>query len=251
MISKAINLLSLIGQAQRPPTFSELVNDSGLSKSTAHRILGILQEEGMVRHHASMKVYLLGSRAFDMMKQAFGGYDLQSLAVDDMMALQRNTGQNVSIAVADGDFAVVLRAFDASDRFGGYSRPGLREPLHVCAAGKALVAYLPPPLFDAKFETYDFFSRSEHTITSLDVFREHLREVQRRGYATSDREEYDYICGIAAPIFNCIGEVVAAINVWGICDTTSLEELEAHADQLKSATGRITALIGGATPSAG
>lgn len=245
MISKAINLLSLIGQAKRPLTFSELVAQSELSKSTVHRILAILMDEGMVQHHAQMKVYLLGRKAFDMMKQAYGGYDLQSLAVDGMMALQKETGRNVSIAVVDGDYAVVLRAFDASDHFGGYSRPGLREPLHVCAAGKALVAFLPAPLFEAKFEKYDFFSRASRTITSLSEFRRDLEGVRERGYATSVKEEYDYICGIAAPIFNYVGEVIASINIWGTLEETSLRELEQHVGKLMAVTREVTELIGG------
>lgn len=248
MISKAIKLLTLIGQAKRPMTFSELAAQSGLIKSTVHRILNILVDEGMVQYHAQMKVYLLGRKAFDILKQSYGGYDLQSLSVDGMMALQKTTGRNVSINVADGDHVVVLRAFDASDDFGGHTRPGMREPLHVCAAGKALVAYLPPPLFEAKFERYEFFSRSPFTITSLAAFRADLAEVRDRGYATCDREEYDYICGIAAPIFNCLGEAIASINVWGTVEETSLVQLEPHASQLIRITQEITDLIGGVQP---
>lgn len=245
MISKAINLLALIGQAKRPLTFTELVGQSSMSKSTVHRILGILMDEGMVQHHAQLKVYLLGRKAFDILRQAHSGYDLQTLATEGMLQLQKVTGLNVSIAVADGDFAVVLRAFDANDSFGGYSRPGLREPLHVCAAGKALVAYLPEPLFEGKFEHYDFFSRSPQTITSLTAFRADLEQARARGYAKSDLEEYDYIRGIAAHIFNYVGEVIASINIWGTSEDIELPALERFAPQLMSTTRSITSTIGG------
>mgnify|MGYP000235824776 CR=1 FL=1 len=247
MISKAINLLALIGKAKCPMTFSDLVKQSELSKSTVHRILKNLMDEQMVQHHKPMKVYLLGPKAFEILKQAYGGYDLQALAVDGMMGLQKETGRNVSISVVEGDYSVVLRAFDSSDSFGGHSRPGLREPLHVCAAGKALVAYLPPALFDAKFEKYDFFSRTSYTISSLDDFRADLSIVRERGYATSDKEEYDYICGVAAPIFNYVGEVIASINIWGTTEETSLEALKRHTDKLITVTQNVTDLIGGAS----
>ena len=247
MISKAIKLLSIIGKTKRPMTFSDLVNDSELSKSTVHRILKNLIEEQMIQFHQPLKVYLLGPKAFDMMKQAYGGYDLQALAIDGMMELQKTTGRNISLSVVEGDFAVVLRTFDNGNSFGGLSRPGLREPLHVCAAGKALVAYLPEPLFDAKFEKYDFFSRSKYTLSSLTNFRADLVKVRKLGYATSDKEEYDYICGIAAPIFNYVGEVIAAINVWGTTEETSLKELEKYAETLMKTTQNVTELIGGAT----
>ena len=247
MISKAINLLSLIGKAKRPMTFSDLVNQSELSKSTVHRILNNLIDEQMIQHHKPMKVYLLGPKAFEIMKQAYGGYDLQALAVDGMMGLQKETGRNVSISVVEGDYAVVLRAFDSSDSFGGHSRPGLREPLHVCAAGKALVAYLPSTLLEAKFEKYDFFSRTSNTISSLDDFRQELEIVRKLGYATSDKEEYEYICGIAAPIFNYVGEVIASINVWGTTEETSLEELKQYTEKLIVVTQDVTDLIGGAS----
>lgn len=247
MISKAIKLLSIIGKAKRPMTFSDLVNESELSKSTVHRILKNLIEEQMIQFHEPMKVYLLGPKAFDMMKQAYGGYDLQALAIGGMMKLQKISGKNISLSVVEGDHAVVLRTFDNSNSFGGHNRPGLREPLHVCAAGKALVAYLPEPLFDAKFERYDFFRRSEFTISSIADFRADLKKVREQGYATSDKEEYDYICGIAAPIFNYVGEVIAAINVWGTTEETNLKELEKHVGTLMKTTQKVTELIGGTT----
>ena len=245
MISKSLRLLSLIGEATHPPTFSELVTHSDLSKSTVHRLLGMMMDEGMVRFHESMKVYLLGRRAFDMLKQAHSGYDVQALALEGMLHLRRQTRHNVSIAVVDGDFAVVLRAFDADTSFGRHNRPGLREPLHVCAAGKALVAHMPAPVFDAKFENYDYFARSAQTITSPGAFRDDLEAVRRRGYATCDREEYDYICGIAAPIFNFVGDVIAAINIWNTTDKATLVDLEHSADALMEVTGEVTQLIGG------
>lgn len=245
MISKAMTLLSLIGQATRPLTFSDLVDQSDLSKSTVHRILANLMDEGMVQLHPQLKVYLLGRRAFDMLTQAYGGYDLQALAVDGMMALQKTTGHNVSIAVADGGHAVVLRAFDGSGGFGGHRRPGLREPLHVCAAGKALVAFLPEPLFEAKFEQYEFFARAPNTITSLTDFRNDIETVRARGFATCNCEEYDYIVGIAAPIFNYIGEVIASVNLWATTNETDLKSLETHAVALVEMTTEITELIGG------
>jgi DNA-binding IclR family transcriptional regulator len=174
------------------------------------------------------------------------GYDLQSLAADGMMQLQKDSGHNISIAVIDGDFAVVLRAFDTNKSLGGYSRPGLREPLHVCAAGKALVAHMPQPLFAAKFENYDFFSRTPQTVTTLDAFRTDLETVRERGYATCDREEYEYVFGIAAPISNFVGEVIAVINLWNTVDETDLIGLEEHAPKLISVTREISNLIGGA-----
>lgn len=245
MISKAIRLLSIIGKTKHPLTFSELVNQSELSKSTVHRILNNLIEEQMIQFHQPMKVYLLGPKAFEMMKQAYGGYDIQALAIDGMMELQKLSGRNVSLSVVEGNHAVVLRAFDSGHSFGGHSRPGLREPLHVCAAGKALVAYLPKPLFDAKFDNYDFFSRSDYTISSLDEFKDNLEVVRKLGYATSDKEEYDYICGIAAPIFNYVGEVIAVINIWATTEETTLKELEKYADKLMDTTKIVTGLIGG------
>lgn len=250
MISKAIKLLSIIGKTKYPMTFSDLVKESELNKSTVHRILNNLIEEQMVQFHQPMKVYLLGPKAFEMMKQAYGGYDLQALAIDGMMELQKITGRNVSISVLEGEYAVVLRAFDNSHSFAGRSRPGIREPLHVCAVGKVLVAFMPEPLFEAKFENYDFFSRSEYTISSLADFRKNLEKVRALGYATSDKEEYDYICGIAAPIFNYAGEVIAAINLWGTTEETSLSALEKHAELLTNTTQQISKLIGGATEQA-
>lgn len=248
IVHKLLALLSVISKAQKPLTFSEIVAKTGLNKSTIHRLLAIGIEEGVLRYEAPTKAYLLGSRMFDFMRNAYNGYDIQEVALDAMIHLQGLFDANVTLGVPAGPEVVYLRVLESSQPMRGIQRPGMREPVHCSASGKALLAFLPPPVLDAKMKGYTFTRFTERTITNYDDFKKDLQFVQNHGYAQNDREEYDHFLGISAPIFNYLGEPIAVLNIWSSHPWHTIEDLTGWSDALKTSAHHVTDLIGGAVP---
>ena len=102
IVQKLLMLLTVISEAQKPMTFSEVVRKSGLNKSTAHRLLAICTEEKMVRFDPQRKTYVLGKRMFDMVRNANSGYDIQAMALDEMVRLFDLFDANVTLGIPSG-----------------------------------------------------------------------------------------------------------------------------------------------------
>lgn len=249
IIAKLLSLLTVISETRKPLTFSELVAKSGLNKSTIHRLLAIAIEEHLVQYDKQRKVYLLGSKIFDLVRTAYNGYDIQAIALDEMMRLHELYGVNVTIGIPSGMDVVYLRILEANQPIGAIQRPGMRERIHCSASGKVLLAFLPDKMIDAKLDGYEFERFTERTITGAEKFRAALDVVRETGIGTNDREEYDHLVGISAPVFNYLSEPIAVLNLWSNHSLHKLTDLKAFAGELTASCERVTALIGGTAPS--
>lgn len=248
IVSKILAVVTIISETRTPLTFSELVTKSGLNKSTLHRLLSICSEEELVQFDAVAKVYLLGPKVFDLVRNAYSGYDIQAVALAEMSRLQALFDGNVTVGVPSGMEVVYLRILEARQSLGAIQRPGMREPVHCSASGKVLLAFLPDAIIKSKLAGYTFERFTDRTITDADQFMAALHKVRQGGYAYNDREEYDQFHGISAPIFNYLGEPIAVLNIWTTYAQHTAEELHTWSDELRAATQRVTSLIGGKPP---
>lgn len=250
ILEKTLIVLSVVSEAKKPHTFSELVTATGLNKSTLHRLLALSIGNQLLQFDEQRKTYLLGPKLFDLVSNAHRGYDIQVIALDEMIRLNKLTRENVTIGVPVGSEIVYLRVLEALNSNGSVSRPGMREQFHCSASGKVLTAFLPDVEIQAKLEEYPFKRYTENTITSASQFLEATDTARVTGYASNDREEYDHFVGISAPIFNYLNEPIAALNIWSLHQRCPLDQLTQWAEELMASTQRVTQLIGGAPPSA-
>ena len=167
----------------------------------------------MLRFEAQKKVYLLGSRMFDLVRNAYRGYDIQEIALDEMIRLQSLFDSNVTLGVPAGNEVVYLRVLYSSKSMGGVQRPGMHEPIHCSEFGKALLAFLQPLVLEARLKGYDFTRFTERTITNKADFEAELQKVRVNNYSRNDREEYDHFLGIYAPNFNYLRKPIAVLNI--------------------------------------
>ena len=251
IVQKLLLLLTVVSSAPRPQKFSELVNATGLNKSTIHRLLAISIEENLVRYDAANKVYFLGSKVFDLVRNADSGSDIQAIALDEMIKLFDRYGTNVTLGIPSGHEVAYLRILEAPQLLGAVQRPGMREPIHCSASGKALYAFLPDQVILSKLKGYDFKRYTDRTITTVSRFLSELNVVREHGYAMNDREEYDHFVGISAPIFNYLSEPIAVLNLWSVNTHHTIEELLGWAPDLMESANRVTDLIGGVIPAFG
>lgn len=248
IISKLLKLLTEISETQKPLTFSELTKKTELNKSTIHRLLAIGVEEQLVQYDKERKVYLLGPKVFDLVRNAYKGYDIQAVALDEMLKLYETYDANVTIGVPSGMEVVYLRILESREAMGGLQRPGMREPVHCSASGKALLAYLPDKVIASKLDDYEFERFTERTICTAKEFKAALSQVRDCGFGRNDREEYDHFVGISAPIFNYLAEPIAVLNIWSGYPRHTIDDLLGWSDNLTAAAARVTALVGGVAP---
>ncbi len=244
ILDKTVLLLEVLGDASRPLSFTQIVDASGLNKSSVHRLLSLLIEHRFVHYEERTRSYVLGPKLLQLARRARSGYDLQSVAYDEMQELYRRFNENVTLGILKANTVAYVRTIEAYHDWSIVQAPSVREPFHSTATGKALVAFLPEQARKTLLSDYEFTVYTERTITTRAAFDEELEKVRRRGFATSDRENLDYVNGIAAPIFNYVGEPIAALNIWAPSFRRPLEQLMAWVGDLQLAARRISEIIG-------
>lgn len=192
---------------------SDLARELGLPKGTVHRILAELVEVGFVDRTPGGR-YQIGMRLFELGTLATKPAVLRNAALPYLHALYHATDFTVYLTVLDGLYAVHLERLPAKHRPEIDARWGGRWSLHCSSVGKVLLAYSPPDLFD------DYTSRPLRSFTPFSIrdrhrLRKHIDQVRADGYATSEQEAILGVYGVAAPVFDGNGSIVASAAVAG------------------------------------
>lgn len=243
IVTKCIRVLDILTEASRPLGFSEVVARSGFTKSSAHRILGILHGEGLAEYCSRGKTYRTGEKMMHWMLQIWRGSDIQQAAHQQLETLCEHTAHNAALAVRDGDTVFYIRTVDSYPvRYA--PKVGEHAPLHCTAVGKVLTAYLPDSRQEKLLREMLLEKLTENSICKRAVLTAELATVKKRGYALNDREEFLKICGIAAPIFDLQGNVPASICIWSLVERADIKALRALAPLLLETAANISARLG-------
>ena len=210
-LTKGISVLRAIAGEGGAPSFSRLLQTTGFPKGTLHRMLKALTVEGLVRHQASDRTYHLGLHLLSLAYQVLEDLDIRDVARDELVRLRDVTGEAVHLAIRDDVRAVYIDVVQSGLAVGPIARLGSTSELHSSAVGKAIAAFLPPAEQNDTVRRLSMTALTEYTITSRRALKIHLKTIAQRGYALNEQEESVGIHGIAAPVFNHLGSVVASV----------------------------------------
>lgn len=207
--------------------FTDIVDASGLPKSTVHRILGSLVEEGFIAGDADQG-YRAGARFMTLAGRALSAIDISQLAqpiVDDLVAAVDCT---VHVGAVTGDEMVYIIRTDSSKPYRMRSRVGLAIPLHSTGMGKATLAYWDADRVVDYAERTGLPARTAATLTTVEALANVLAEIRRNGYALDLGEnEVGTVC-VSAPIFDHTGRVTHGLSISSLAlahPDRSIEEL--------------------------
>ena len=91
---------------------TDLARRLGIAKSTAHRLLATLTDEGLLEQDPSTGRYRLGLVVFDLAAAA-QSVDLHEAVLSPMTELRNRTGETVQVAVLDGREVVYVERLDS------------------------------------------------------------------------------------------------------------------------------------------
>ena len=119
-----------------------------------------------------------------------------------------------------------------------------RFPLHAAAPGKALLAFMPPPIWDSIIERLELTRYNERTITTKQALLEELAQIRECGYALDRAEQFEGVHCTAAALLDGRGHAVAAINVTGPASRLTEAMLHSVGRQTSECAQRISQLLG-------
>ena len=208
-IDRAAQLLTLVVQADEPIGFTELVEETGLARSTTSRLLAALEHQRLLERDGS-GCYIAGA-LFALYAARHDPWEqVVRLAEPTLAKIGAETGETVNLGTAHGGSVVQIAQVDATYMLGARDWMQVAAPAHCSALGKVLYA------FDCLTVPEGALERpTNRSLASSGDLLSEIALIRRRGYAATHDELEIGLAAVAAPVSGLNGNVVAALGVSG------------------------------------
>jgi DNA-binding IclR family transcriptional regulator len=142
VLDKSMVVLDAVVRAG-PSSLASLVESTGFSRATAHRLAVALETHGLLRRDAAGR-FALGLRLVGLGRDAADGWPLQERAEPVLAGLRDDTGESVQLYVRDGDDRLCVASLESPHELRTMVALGARLPLALGSAGTVLRGEVPP-----------------------------------------------------------------------------------------------------------
>ncbi|MFG2948406.1 IclR family transcriptional regulator [Streptomyces adustus] len=236
-VDKAISLLVALGDRSSSGTgVSELARRAQLSKTTAHRVLGMLERNGVVERIGTD--YRLGERLHHLGRAVYspGSETVRDLLLPYLADLYEATRETVHLSVLHDTHVVYLAKLYGHRSAPVPSRIGGRLPAHATAVGKVLLAYDSQAAERAMNEPLGRYT--SHTVSTPHELAAELDRIRCTGVAFDDEEYQPGLVCVAAPVLDRGGLPVAALSVAGQRGRTDTRRLSMDVRRIAAEASR-------------
>jgi DNA-binding IclR family transcriptional regulator len=208
VLDKSVSVL--VAVEPRPLSLAELVEATGLSRATAHRLAVALEVHGLVRRDEEGR-FALGIRLVALGRAAAEAIPLASAAAAALEELRDATEESVQLYVRDGDRRVCIAALESPHGLRTIVPMGASLPIDKGSAGKLL------------------------SIVDGERVPEWVQSVGEREAG---------VASVSAPVCDGDGRVLAAVSVSGPMERTSRKPGARYATDVIAAARRIERAAG-------
>lgn len=225
----------------------EIAKGVEMNPSTVHRLLGLLEEEGLVRQEEAGGDYQVGAELLRLALSAAGTHPVSTAALPHLRELVDRSGETASLGLYDPvrhqTCVVAVVESDAPFRFASTLHEW--RDVHTGASGRAVMAFLPERERAEIVEKTRLAPATEHTITDPLELERALAVVRERGYAASREERRLGGVGIAAPVFGPGRQVLGEVGVSVPTQRFHTKDEPRLAELVTTCAARVTAAVGG------
>ncbi|WP_417722094.1 IclR family transcriptional regulator [Salipiger sp.] len=212
---KMARVLDCFSRTNGSLSLTQLVEGTGLPRTTIHRIVASLREIGMIDQDGRRGDYRLGLRMFYYGSVVLANLDLNRHAHPHVVSLHQVTGEIVHLHMFDGSQMVCIEREEMGDARNTTLTTIEAAPIHCTSVGKAFLAFQDERLVRKIVEEEGLEARTVNTLASFDALSENLALIRERGYATDEEENEIGIQCVGAPLRDSRGRVFASISVSG------------------------------------
>jgi DNA-binding IclR family transcriptional regulator len=215
VLDRAFQLLDQLAENRSGLGLTELAGQLKLHKSTAHRLIMVLESNHAIERDFESGKWCLGSRLTQLGMTALSRKNLYSVSGRALKELVEETGETAHLGVIRDGEVVSLSQVESNQSLRTPILVGARTPVHCTSLGKAMLAFWAPSAVDAFLRGRTLKSYTRKTITGSTRLKQDLRATRERGYSVDDEEFEDGVRSIGAPVRDAQGQVIAAIGVAG------------------------------------
>jgi len=198
-VHRAAEILTMLSLGKNRIT--DIYNELGLSKSTAHRLLKALEECGLVFQDPISHKYFLGPLIIKLSSDPLLSHqNLILCAHDEMRTLRDVSGETVALFLPVGINRLCLEEIDSNQSIKYVVEKGSVSPIYAGSAGRVILSELSKASLTRLLKNITFSKLAPNTITDPKILLKALDVIRKKGYAVSHSETSDGALSISAPV---------------------------------------------------
>lgn len=211
-VSKACLLIEMLS-TQKSWELAELSRAVGLPKTTVHRMLLTLEDNGYVFQEKQRGEYCLSFKLFSIGSRVLRHSSLVDMARPYCRELLEAVDETVNLCVVSGTEMLVVDKQVTSQMLRQDSIVGSSFPLFQSASGKIFLAFAEEAEAEKVLALINEQSPALHTEQTMETLHAELKKVRQTGMAYDYEEVFKGVRCIAVPIFDYQNKLVAALSV--------------------------------------
>ncbi len=243
-LDRMVDVLDCFSPDHPSWSLAELSAHLRTPKSTLHRFMLGLETHGILRRDGDDRRWRLGYRLVIWGSLATDSNSLRDLARPVLQQLAEVSGETAILTVYSGRQVICLDLCETQQPVRLRMMIGDRRPLHAGASSKILTAFLPPTEIDGIIAEHGLPWLCSGTITDPQTLRAELARIAACGYAVSLEETDRDAWGVATPVRDWRGQVVAGVGLAGPSTRYSEAKVQQWVRLCSQASARIGKLLG-------
>ena len=232
-VAKAFRILDYF-RVHPEGRLSDLAEYAGLGASTALRLILSLERGGALVRDRETREYSIGPWLFELAATTVRHHPYNRYVHQILVELRETTGETGSYWLVDGHERLCIDRVLSRHALSSTVEVGARLPLHVGAAGRALVAFLSEEKRAEVFEALRAESVDVETLASS------LDNVRSDGFASSSEEREKGLASVAVPVLDRRDALVGVLSLSAPVSRLTASRRRAAVDVLKEAANRLS-----------
>lgn len=210
VLERAVRVLAAFSIDEPVLTVGQVAARGGLHVATASRLISEMVRLGLLERDDDRRVRI-GIRLWELGARAAPTRNLREAALPYLEDLHAVLGHHVQLGVREDTEVIFVERLSTPGSVINYARVASRLPLHVSSSGMVLLADAPSEVLErvlgGALPAY-----AESTVTDPAGLRRQIASVRKQGYACNFGHVNPEAAGIAAPVRDGAGSVVAAVS---------------------------------------
>jgi len=210
-LGKGLRVIEAFDDDHPRLTPSETAHLTGLTRTAARRYLLSLVHFGYAGTDG--KLFWLTPRVLRLSQSYIGAARLPRLVQPFIQRVSMQCGETVNVSVLDGHEMVYVARSNAPRVVSVGYHVGARAPAHVVTPGIVTLSALSEAELDAWIQAHDFHAFTAHTVTTGEVFREHVRAARTLDHWITHQQLDLGLSGIATALRDRKGVCKGAVGM--------------------------------------
>jgi IclR family acetate operon transcriptional repressor len=210
-LNRGLDILEYVAAASQPPSFSQLMADLAIPRSSLFHLLNNLQARDFVARDSATDGYRLGPSLGKLVRTA-PQPSLGDRVMPFLQHLSRELNETCGFYVRAEDAVEVVASAISTQALTYTMKIGARAPLYAVSAGKIVLAEFEADAFKRYLARAVLSPVTPLTIRSKTRLRQEIQKIKATGFAWSHEEFTPGITAIATAVRR-EGLFIGAINV--------------------------------------